>query len=157
MESHQHGGIANWVWSPCWSETSTPPISASYYVICIGEVGAGAGTLRVHVIDASGLRAAASDVTNKVTGTSDPFVRVRVGGTSKDSHVEKRTLKPIWEQDLEFEGQLETFVASGIHLEVFDYDKLRDRQGDSIRVTTSLCTANASANAYTPAGVRARS
>ena len=91
--------------------------------------GRGWGTLRVHLIDASGLKAA------DLNGKSDPYVRVRVGGLSQESRVVAKSLSPAWDQALEFRGNLEEFHSTGLALEVMDKDRFtRDDPLGSVQV-----------------------
>jgi len=79
--------------------------------------GACKGRLRVYLVSATGLIAADAG------GKSDPYVRLRVGACSEKSEVIKNTLEPVWEQKIEFTGELTEFFDTGLLLEVFDWDR----------------------------------
>jgi uncharacterized membrane protein YhaH (DUF805 family) len=79
-----------------------------------------AGTLKVHIASASGLKAANGD------GTSDPYVIARVGGIEKQTKVIEKTLDPTWGETLEIEvAALEEAIASGLTLTVYDKNTMR--------------------------------
>ena len=82
------------------------------------RVGPRSGVLRVNVRKASGLLAA------DLSGFSDPYAVVHCGGQRRKTKIIEQTLEPVWEQTLEFKGQLEDFLKSGVRLQVFDWDEV---------------------------------
>ena len=76
------------------------------------------GTLVVHLRDASGLRAADRG------GTSDPYVKLKLGGAKRQSAVRKKTLTPSWDESYEFAGTLGALAAETLAITVYDYDGL---------------------------------
>ena len=82
------------------------------------RAGPRAGVLRIDVLKASGLMAA------DLSGFSDPYVVVTCGGKRLKTKIIEQTLEPVWEQALEFKGQLEDFLRTGVRLQVFDWDEL---------------------------------
>ena len=81
-----------------------------------------AGTLRVRLASASGLKAFDKG------GTSDPYVVVKRGKKSKHSRVCKKTLEPVWDQELDFVSKvsLKKVIKEGLELKIFDKDGLLD-------------------------------
>ncbi|KAI4350900.1 hypothetical protein L6164_005305 [Bauhinia variegata] len=61
-----------------------------------GSMGSGNGLIELVLIEAKDLIAA------DLRGTSDPYVRVHYGNSKKRTKVIHRTLRPIWNQTLEF-------------------------------------------------------
>ena len=70
------------------------------------------GTLVVHLMDASGLRAADRG------GTSDPYVKLKLGGAKRQSTVVKKTLAPTWAERFEFEGEIGELAAETLKVHV---------------------------------------
>ena len=77
------------------------------------------GTLRVHLVSASGL--AAKDK----GGTSDPFVNCKLGKKARACKAIQKTLDPQWDATLEFVSKvsLKTVIKNGLLLDVMDEDK----------------------------------
>ena len=76
------------------------------------------GTLVVHLRDASGLRAADRG------GSSDPYVKLKLGGAKRQSAVRKKTLTPSWDESYEFAGTLGALAAETLAITVYDHDGL---------------------------------
>ena len=77
-----------------------------------------AGTLVVHLRGARGLRAADRG------GSSDPYVKLKLGGTERKSKVIKGTVAPVWDERFEFRGTLGGVRGSHLVLAVYDHDGL---------------------------------
>lgn len=74
--------------------------------------------VRVRMIGATGLLAADRG------GTSDPYVKVRVGGGGgvlQTTKVVPKTLSPVWDQTFDFRVQRAPFT---LHLALFDHDRI---------------------------------
>ena len=55
------------------------------------------------------------------------WLPLAVGRQEKQSHVEKATLSPTWNEELEFTGKLQDLVAHGLLMIVMDWDRgMRD-------------------------------
>ena len=54
-------------------------------------------------------------------GTSDPYVKLSVGGKTKKSEVVKKTLNPTWDQSFSFKGS--ELQSSKLELTCMDWDK----------------------------------
>ena len=74
------------------------------------------GLLKIMLKRGVGLKAA------DFNGKSDPYVIVRTGGMEKKSKVIQKTLDPVWNESIEFYGDLNDFIATGLTLRVFDKD-----------------------------------
>ena len=59
-----------------------------------------------------------------LNGTSDPYVVVQCGGIKRKTRVIMKQLAPVWNETLHFRGQLEDFLASGVHFEILDHDEV---------------------------------
>ena len=57
-----------------------------------------------------------------MNGKSDPYVIVSSGKQEKKSRIVKKTLDPVWNEEMEFTGTLQEFLSHGLMLKVFDYD-----------------------------------
>ena len=108
-----------------------------------GAVGAGArktaresrllesGELRVLLKSGTGLKAA--DLNRK----TDPYVIVCCGKQQKKSRVVKKTLDPVWNEEVAVTGVLQDLIRDGLLLKVFDWDaawkvKRDDPLGDAV-------------------------
>ena len=77
------------------------------------------GTLQVHLLSASGLKAADGDA-------SDPYVVATLGESEKQSKVVEKTLEPTFDEVIEFDvAALEGMIANGLTLTVYDKNMLR--------------------------------
>ena len=77
------------------------------------------GILTVHVSHACGVRAADKN------GLSDPYVAVKVAGKRpRRTRTITETLNPVWEQDLKFEGSIQSLISKPVELHVWDRDLL---------------------------------
>ena len=82
------------------------------------------GKLRVLLKSAAGLLSADSN------GLSDPYCRVRALANAghkmdivtKKSKTIKKTLDPVWNEELSFEGTLQSFLSYGLMIHIVDYD-----------------------------------
>ena len=78
--------------------------------------------LRVHLKRAIALKA--TDTGFMSSGKSDPFVQVSVGGMKKDSKTIKATCDPLFDEYVDFEGDIDVFLNNGpleLHLHVSRY------------------------------------
>ena len=90
------------------------------------------GSLRVHLIGLSGLRATDSGL------LADVYVQGRGAGQAQDSRAVTSALSPVWEQELELRGRLEEFQKTGLHLEVRNRDRsTRDQSLGVVQVRLS--------------------
>eukprot|EP00966_Prymnesium_polylepis_P318906 7365567-Prymnesium_polylepis.1 len=94
---------------------------------------AACGTLKVHLLRASGLVAADSN------GKSDPYVEVSVKGTLKRSSVKHQTLDPQFNETLEFGGPLRQMVLrelvdAELAIRVLDSDGLSNQDIGEVNV-----------------------
>ena len=75
------------------------------------------GSLNVHLVRAVGL------MSRDRNGKSDPYVSVSVGKVKKKSRVVYKTLDPVWNETLSFDGfVLHELVERTVLLQAFDYD-----------------------------------
>ena len=74
------------------------------------------GTLRVHLQQGTGLKAADRN------GFSDPYVKLSLAGQQHKSKTIKKTLNPKWDEYFEFKGVLRDLLAESLQLHVFDWD-----------------------------------
>ena len=74
------------------------------------------GTLHVQLSHASGLKAADAN------GKSDPYVKLTLAGTTKQSKTIKKTLDPVWNESFTWKGVLKDLVADPMQLHAWDYD-----------------------------------
>ena len=71
-------------------------------------------------------------------GTSDPYVKIKVGKQRDKTEVKKKTLDPVWAQSFSFEGVTSTDT---VKLSVWDKDQLVDeREGEVILGTVEVRT-----------------
>lgn len=70
----------------------------------------GKGVLRVKLRQANNLMSADTN------GLSDPYVKLSAGGVTKKSKIVKKTLNPVWNEDLDLKGTLNDFVRQGAWL-----------------------------------------
>ena len=77
------------------------------------------GTLRIHLSHGVGLRAM------DFNGSSDPYVKITVGGETKVSRTVKKDLSPNWNEFFEFPGALDELTACPLELHVFDADFIK--------------------------------
>ena len=90
------------------------------------------GSLRVHLIGLSGLRATDSGL------LADVYVQGRGAGQAQDSRAVTSALSPVWEQELELRGRLEEFQKTGLNLEVRNRDRsTRDQSLGVVQVRLS--------------------
>ena len=59
-----------------------------------------------------------------LNGTSDPYVLVQCGGQKRKTRVIMKQLAPVWNETLHFRGELDDFLASGVHFELYDHDEV---------------------------------
>ena len=75
------------------------------------------GTLHVHLKRASGIKA------GDWNGSSDPYVKVLSGEREARGKVVKSSLDPVWDEVVELQGNLQEFVARGLLLQLYDWDR----------------------------------
>lgn len=63
------------------------------------------GVLRIHLKEAQALVAKDNLMGGMVKGKSDPYVKIRVGGTTFKSRVIKENLNPVWKELYEVHRQ----------------------------------------------------
>ena len=100
---------------PCYPAAS-PMRKSSKARLQSWRLGPQEGSLKVMVSHAYGLEAA------DLNGFSDPYVILQSGGYRKKTTVINKTLEPAWMEAFEMDGLLDDFVASGLYLEVRDWD-----------------------------------
>ena len=100
---------------PCYPSRSLDR-KASQSHLKTWRYGTLTGELHVEVTGAFGLLAA------DLNGKSDPYVVVRAGGHKRKTRTIRRTLAPEWKETFRLRGELESFLASGVKFEVFDWD-----------------------------------
>ena len=97
-----------------------------------GRPGAAAAGGRAHRAPQERIGLKAADL----NGKSDPYVTLAVGRQEKQSHVEKATLSPTWNEELEFTGKLQDLVAHGLLMIVMDWDRgMRDDELGQLHVS----------------------
>ena len=88
---------------------------------------AAVGTLRLFLSKAAGLDSA------DLNGKSDPYVTFGSGEQKAKSSVKPKTLSPVWNEDFEMEGTLQSFVDTGLLLRIFDCDNpLKPEKDDEL-------------------------
>ena len=99
------------------------------------------GTLVVRVRDASGLRAADRG------GTSDPYVKLKLGGAKRQTAI-MLSLNPRWDERHEFSGTLGALAAEVLALYVKDHDAMSfdDLLGAARLPLAPRCAAAATRN-----------
>merc|ERR550514_735676 len=84
--------------------------------------GGDAGTLRVRLSHAVGLKSADSN------GFSDPYCKLTVhcekGKVTHKSKIIYKELNPRWEEDFTWHGRFSEIVGTPMHVECWDYDRL---------------------------------
>ena len=103
------------------------------------------GTLKVHLMSASGL--AAKDK----GGTSDPFVNCKLGKKARKSKTLQKTLDPEWDETLEFVSKvsLKQVMKNGLLLDLMDEDKGMLDSNDLLGKVTADLSALSSTNEIT--------
>ena len=97
------------------------------------------GCMKIVLVSASNLIAADK------TGTSDPYAVLKFGGKKKKSKVIKKTLNPVWNEELEFLG--EKAKMGLLEIELFDKDKVGrdDKLGNAtVDLSSAIDTPNVS-------------
>ena len=100
------------------------------------------GRLIVHLLSAKGLLSADSN------GLSDPYCKVtclahsggRIELVTRKSKTIYKSLNPTWNQELSFEGTLQSFLSYGLMVRVIDYDQF---SSDGARAAAAATTASA--------------
>ncbi|KAI5095972.1 extended synaptotagmin-1 isoform X1, partial [Silurus meridionalis] len=82
------------------------------------------GVLRIHLKEAQALIAKDSFMGGMVKGKSDPYVKIRVGGTTFKSRVIKENLNPVWNEL--YEVILTALPGQEVHFDLFDKDMDQD-------------------------------
>ena len=95
-------------WVPLQPTTGTATVGTGAPALS----GGSDGTLRVLLLKGVELKAA------DLNGKSDPYVKVLSGGQKGKSKIIKANLNPIWNEWVELQGTLDSFLASGLTLKV---------------------------------------
>ncbi|MCJ8741870.1 hypothetical protein PDJAM_G00075740 [Pangasius djambal] len=82
------------------------------------------GVLRIHLKEAQALIAKDSFMGGMVKGKSDPYVKIRVGGTTFKSRVIKEDLNPVWNEL--YEVILTALPGQEVQFELYDKDVDQD-------------------------------
>ena len=67
-------------------------------------------------------RRAENLISSDETGTSDPYIKLKLGGVEHRSQVVKKTTTPVWDEAFEFSGTLGALSADALTLTVHDHD-----------------------------------
>ncbi|GAA6106984.1 extended synaptotagmin-1 [Tachysurus ichikawai] len=82
------------------------------------------GVLRIHLKEAQALIAKDSFMGGMVKGKSDPYVKIRVGGTTFKSRVIKENLNPVWNEL--YEVILTALPGQEVQFDLYDKDVDQD-------------------------------